>query len=288
MTVQVFFLALGAAALFGLALVLTERGLVHLDPLSGACISVPTACAVFLLLTPVTIDWSGWSMTGVGIFALIGCLFPAAVTLLAFAANRRIGANLTGALGNMTPLFAVLLGIFLLGEVPDLVNLAGIVLIVGGVVMLYRTPRLGRLQHAGWAFALPIAAAAIRGFVQPIVKIGLAYWPNPFAAVTVGYMVSVVVILGIATVRRGHAPVSWNAAGWPWFAGVGLSNGFAVLAMYLALAEGSVTVVAPLVACYPLATLAFGWLLLGRASVAIRTAIGIALTVIGVGVLLVD
>ena len=47
---------------------------------------------------------------------------------------------------------------------------------------------------------------------------------------------------------------------------VGLLNGLAVLTMYAALARGPVAVVAPLVACYPLATLAFSRLLLGAGS----------------------
>jgi drug/metabolite transporter (DMT)-like permease len=44
--------------------------------------------------------------------------------------------------------------------------------------------------------------------------------------------------------------------------------------------------VAPLVACYPLATLAFSRLLLGRAGLSWRITLGAAVTVAGVAVLL--
>ncbi len=49
---------------------------------------------------------------------------------------------------------------------------------------------------------------------------------------------------------------------------------------------GPVAVVAPLVACYPLATLAFSRLLLGSASLAWSAAIGVGVTVVGVALLL--
>jgi hypothetical protein len=40
-----------------------------------------------------------------------------------------------------------------------------------------------------WMLLLPLPAA-IRGIVQPIIKLGLERWPNPIAAVVVGYAVS--------------------------------------------------------------------------------------------------
>jgi drug/metabolite transporter (DMT)-like permease len=56
--------------------------------------------------------------------------------------------------------------------------------------------------------------------------------------------------------------------------------------MYAALARGPVTLVAPLVACYPLATLAFGRLLLGAGGLTWTVGLGVATTVAGVALLL--
>ena len=122
-------------------------------------------------------------------------LFPAAVTLLTFEANRRIGPTLTGALGNLTPLFAVLLAVLLLGEAPRMGQLVGMALIALGVLVLILRPGQGFSVHVLPALALPVAAALIRGLVQPVVKLGLAGWPNPFAAITFGYLVSATTIL---------------------------------------------------------------------------------------------
>ena len=56
--------------------------------------------------------------------------------------------------------------------------------------------------------------------------------------------------------------------------------------MYAALARGPVAVVAPLVACYPLATLVFSRLLLGAGGLTWTAGVGVAITVAGVALLL--
>ena len=44
------------ALFFGLALVLTQPGFKYLGPLPGSCVAIATACGLFLLVSPVTID----------------------------------------------------------------------------------------------------------------------------------------------------------------------------------------------------------------------------------------
>lgn len=283
MTVACISLALAAALFFGLALVLTQGGLRHVAPLPGSCIAISSACALFVLISPLTLGLGQWHGAAAAIFALIGCLFPAAVTILTFYANSSIGPAVTGALGNLAPLFAVIVAVVLLGEPLAAGRVTAILIIVAGVVLLFRTPRL---PGVGWAFLLPVVAAFIRGVIQPLVKIGLEDWPNPFAAVTIGYIVSAAVVLIASAVRERGWPVSYRPAGWLWFAAVGLSNGLAVLCLYQALGRGPVTLVAPLVACYPLATLAFGRLFPGTAAVPRRAVIGVAVTVAGIALLL--
>jgi len=278
--------ALGSAACFGLALVLTQFGLRDASPIQGASVSVPSAALIFLVLSPVTVGLDGWHGGAVAVFALAGCLFPATVTLLSFEANRRIGPNLTGALGNLTPLFAVGIAVLMLGEAPSAWQVAGIAVICVGATALLGVSRQNATAIHALAMALPLAAALIRGLVQPLVKVGLESWPNPFAAVTIGYLVSatVLVVVGRVTVRR--SPVAFDRRGLRWFIAVGCCNGLAVLGLYAALARGPVTVVAPVVACYPLATLLFSRLLLGAGELTARMIFGVVVTVAGVVVLL--
>jgi uncharacterized membrane protein len=67
---------------------------------------------------------------------------------------------------------------------------------------------------------------------------------------------------------------------------IGVLNGLAVLLLYAALANGPVALVAPLVATYPLVTIIGSKLLQEKIDGGPRLAIGVALTVLGVVLLL--
>lgn len=286
MDASVTLLALGSAACFGLSLVLTQLGLRYLSPLRGACVSIPTTALAFLALSPLLLDLEGFRAGSAALFTLAGCLFPAAVTLLMFEANLRVGPAIAGALGNLTPLFAILIAFLLLGEVPRLGQLGGVAVILAGVLLIIGAPRNSPHQAFGWAIVLLLVAACIRGLVQPVVKLGLESWPSPFAATLIGYLISTLMVLSVGASREGRAISPFRTKGWRWFAPVGLLNGLAVLTMYAALARGPVAVVAPLVACYPLATLAFSRLVLGAGGLTWSAGLGAVITVAGVALLL--
>ena len=287
MTGAAIVLALASASCFGLALTLTQFGLRDATPSAGAAISIPTSTLLFVLAAPVGLAGSSPQWAAVPVFACVGLLFPAAVTLITFEANRRLGPVVAGSLGNLAPVFAVLLAFLLLGEPLRAGQLLGLAVILAGIAAL--TAPAGN-QIAGWRswyLVLPLAAAALRGFIQPVIKLGLAVWPSPFAAALIGYVVSSAVV--VVTLRRRSGrwrpAVSRRAAAW--FAGVGLCNGLAVLLMYAALARGPVSLVSPLVATYPLVTVIASALALRTVAFEVRTAMGAALTVAGVGLLLV-
>ena len=275
-------LALLAAFLFGFALVLTQVGLRHTSPSHGALVSIPTSTILLWLLSPFLVAWRGWDPRAVGIFAAVGVLFPAVVTLLTFEANRRMGPSMSGALSNLTPVFAVLSAALFLGEVPRPLQSLGIVTIVAGVVALSIDRRWLGVRWSYWAATLPLAAAAIRGVAQPITKLGLALWPSPFAAALIGYTMSAVVVAGVARARVGGWPTRYPRGALLWFVSVGICNVLAVLALYAALARGPVILVAPLVAAYPLVTLAFSTIFLRSARINAPLVAGVLLTVIGV------
>src|SRR5262245_8440235 len=71
-----------------------------------------------------------------------------------------------------------------------------------------------------------------------------------------------------------------------WFVFIGVLNGLAVLLLYAALANGPVALVAPLVATYPLVTIVGSMVLDGKIEGGPRLAMGVALTVLGVVLLL--
>lgn len=276
-------LALVAACLFGLALALTPFGLRDLRPLSGAAIGIPSAMLLLWLTAPFLVDFTAADARAIGIFAGVGLMFPVSVTLLTFVANQRLGPGTAAALGNLAPLFAILFAILVLGETPRAIQVVGLVIVVAGVTLL----ALGQGQFGravGLALLLPVAAAAIRGLVQPLTKLGLGLWPAPLAAALIGYTVSTAVVLATAW-QAGALPVRPFRPGAWWFVLVGFCNAGAVLALYGALARGPVGLVAPLVGTYPLVTLLLGFVLQRKALPSSIVVTGVIVTVIGIVVL---
>jgi drug/metabolite transporter (DMT)-like permease len=101
-------LALGSASLFGQGLVVTQFGLRDMTPALGVTFSMPMAALVFWSSAPFFADFSGWDGDAVLLFAVVGIFFPGMITLLTFEANRRMGPYVTGAIGNLAPLFPLL------------------------------------------------------------------------------------------------------------------------------------------------------------------------------------
>jgi len=278
-------LALLSSALLGTAVVLANVGLRYLHPARGALVSIPSTTLLFWLLAPFLLSGGGWNGTAFAIFAAVGVVFPAVVTLLNFASNRITGPTIAGTVSSTTPLFAVLIAIVFLGEpltVPAGLGTASIVL--GVIAFSARGEKTSR-QWAAWAILLPLAGAAIRGGAQAAVKGGLALWPEPFVAVLVGYTVSCATIFAASRslIPKNAAPLSRR--GVVWFTAVGFCNGAGMLAMYAALGRGQVSVVSPLVATYPLFTLALSALFLREERFGPWVLLGVALTVAGALVL---
>ena len=107
-----------------------------------------------------------------------------------------------------------------------------------------------------------------------------------FAAALVGYATSAGVMWGARAVQRNAGPAI-TRAGILWFMGVGTLNGAALLLMYYALNVGSVSVVSPIVATYPLFTMLFSAVFLKTEALAPRAILGVVMAVSGVAVILV-
>jgi drug/metabolite transporter (DMT)-like permease len=255
-------------------------------PWVGVAISIPTSTLLFWFLAPFFVDPSGGNLKAVGLFACVGLVFPGAAALLNFESNRLLGPNIAGALSSMTPVLAVILAIVILGERirgPQLLALAAIVV---GIGLMYRV-HVNLSAHSLRLMALPLASAAIRGAIQPAVKVGFEWWPNPMAAVVISYTVSSAVLVFSALARAGGTIPDIDHRGALWFAAVGLCNGLSVLAMYVALEYGPVTIVSPLIAGYPLVTLLLSRVFLRMEDVGPQLIAGVTGAVCGVVLLLV-
>jgi len=286
MTLAILF-AFASAAFLGAGVVTAQFGLRHVEPLSGASISVPSFTLLFILLSPLVLHDEPVVWRALPIFAAIGLVFPALLTLLTFASNRALGPVATSALGNLAPLFAVAMAMLVLHEPLKPLQFAGLLIAVIGAVIITITRPRDFGDWRSWALLLPLGGAVLRGVVPPIVKLGLEIWPSPLWACLIGYIVSSLVVLTVQRVRTGRFVAE---APWPgrlWFAVTGISNGLSALTLFAALRHGPIALVAPLVAVYPLVTVLLSSIMLKHVQITLRIVAGTVLSVAGVALVLV-
>ena len=277
-------LALLSAACFGAALIVAHYGLRDASSYAGAKISLSTTFVLWWALAPLLLDVSAWHAGAAAIFAVVGLFYPAAVTVLTNESNRLLGPTLTGTISSSAPLFATALAVLVLGEELTAPIVIGGATIVGALILM--SWRGAAARSGGWRLLLPITGAMLRGLAQTLSKLALTLWPNPFAATLIGYTVSGALIWGVAATRRRDAEstrVPRHAV--PWFMAAGVLNGTALLLLYHALHVGRVSVVAPLVALYPLFTLLYSAVFLRSEVLTRRIVIGALVAVAGVAIL---
>jgi drug/metabolite transporter (DMT)-like permease len=165
-------------------------------------------------------------------------------------------------------------------------QLAGLMIaVIGAVIISVTRPRdLGHWRSL--ALLLPLAAALVRGVIPPIVKLGLEVWPSPLWACFIGYVMSSLVVLAVQRVRQGSFIAQAPASGLMWFAVTGIGNGLATLTMFAAVRHGPITLVAPIVAIFPLVTLLLSTIMLKHIAITPRIVGGTVLTVAGVALVL--
>jgi drug/metabolite transporter (DMT)-like permease len=287
MPIAAILFAFASAAFLGAGVVITQFGLRHIHPLSGAAISVPTFTLFFLALSPILLHNEPVVWRAVPIFAAVGLVFPAAVTLLTFASSRALGPVVTSALGNLAPLFSVALAVAVLHEPLRALQFGGLIAAVSGVLIITVTRTADMRDWRTWALLLPLGAALLRGVIPPVIKVGLEIWPNPIGAGLTGYIFSTITVLTVERIRNGRYIVQGPNRGRLWFAANGLCNGIGTLCLYAAVGAGPITLVAPIIAAYPLMTVGLSAIVLTHVRITARLAIGTVLTVAGVVLILI-
>lgn len=279
-------LALGAAFCFALALILTQYGLRTVPSWRSPLYTIGSSMVAAWLGALVFVDWRGFDWRAALIFAGVGCIFPVMVSILAVRSNEWLGPAVSAAVGNVTPLFAVLGAVLFLDERLGWGQVVGLVLVVAGVALMALRGGAGGRRWPIWVLALPLAAALVRGAIQPAIKTALSIWHEPLAAAAIGYSLSMVVIVALVG-RRALAVGPPHRIGRLWFLGVGMANGTATFLLYAALGLGSIAVVAPLVAVFPLIAVVLSYLLLRDEKMHTIGLLGILVSVSGVILLLV-
>lgn len=135
--------ALGSSTTFGLALVLTQRETLTVDPLARTAISMWLVCLITMSITQLTggFQWpnsvSGWT----GTLAL--AIFFATGFTIVFAMIPKLGLGNT-AIMNMEPIFALILAWLLLNQTVSMTQLVGACVVVATVIALGMRKRKSR------------------------------------------------------------------------------------------------------------------------------------------------
>lgn len=278
-------LALAAAACFAWGQVLIQFGLRTVPSWRSPIYSIGGSAVLAWIFAVIFVDFRQLNFEATLIFAGVGLIFPVAVSMLSVRSNEALGPAVASAVGNVAPVFAVVGAILFLGERPGAGQLAGLALVVVGVALLALRGGTGGRRWPVWVLALPLSAALIRGAIQPAIKTALAQWHEPMAAAAIGYTTSTLMILMIAG-RRAWRVGPADRRGVMWFSLVGLFNGAATFLLYAALGLGSITLVAPLVALFPLLAVVLSLIMLRGERLPLLGLLGILVSVAGVIVLL--
>lgn len=250
-------LAFSAALLWALNTHVQRKGLDDTDPVTGGFLSVAATAAMCWLAAPFALDPSWWHSGAALLFLAMGLFFPALGQTLQVVAISRVGPSLTASLGGLTPVFAVMLGVAVLGETLTLPVAIGLGIIFAAIVIAGWSPKGVKRGWPLWALLLPFGAALARGIAQPGLKLGLSEVPSPYFALLCASSVSTVVLAVFLLYRRSRGLTRWGP-GAAWFGLGGAVNGAGIFALNAALGLGTVSLVSPLASTVPLWVLLMG------------------------------
>ena len=255
------FFAICSAATFGFNSATIRRGVLSGSVFQAMAITVPIGVPLFLLAAVISGQLGGiisFGWPGTGYLALAGILHFVWGRYWNYVAVREMGANLSGAVQQMSLVAALALAMILLDEKLTVLRVVGIALVVSGpLIMTQRRarPKNGKDKKTKEGFQPNILAGYTAGLMatlgyalSPIlVKAGLAETGLSLAGGAVSYMAATLafsLILFMPGRIKHVLSVERSAA--KWFTISGLFVFIAQMFRYLALAIAPVTVVTPI------------------------------------------
>ena len=277
------FLALTAAVAWGSEAILVRRG--------SRYASVALAALMGFVLSTVALWGAIWVFFPLGLlytrgtyyFIISGLIQPAIVRFLHYTGIVRLGASRAGPVRSVTPLFAIALAFTFLGERPDAgVYLGSFLSVVG--VWLTSSRREGESEWRAIHLAYPLGAAFLTAISQNFRKTGLLIMPNPFVATAITITTSLIVFsLSLVATGQLRATFQGDRKCLPFYGTAAVVSATAQLLGYIALSEGDVSVVVPLINTNPLFIVFFSALFLrDLETVNARVAAGAVLIVTGI------
>lgn len=273
-------LALASALISAGATILIRRGLRHDGPYTAFWINLAVGTVGVWLAVAATGGLGDPAPRSVAMFAAAGLIGTVGGRLLRFIGIEMVGASITAALMNLSPLVSSALAIVLLGERVTLPIVGGTLVIVAGTTLLSSGGRSTGVRPR--QLIVPLLSALCFGIVAVLRKMGLAGMaPIPGFAVNVtAAMVAFSVFLLVSGQPRA---MLCRRASLLYFVAAGIAENLSVFLVVAALAVGRVSVVAPLSSVSPIFVLVFSFFFLrGIELLNARIVVGTLLIVAGV------
>jgi drug/metabolite transporter, DME family len=252
--------AIGSAMFFAMSNISVKFGLNrHGSPFSAlvavgsGTVAMWLIVALFGFAVPNTIE-------ALFLFAVRGLLDPGLSALLIFLAIRKIGVSVTIPILAAAPFVSTTLSVLFLNEPLTLFVILGTLLIIAGVTLLsYRKGHFG--DNIKFILLAIIASASI-GLAVFITKLALNVSNTPIGGLSVSFVAGLMLLLAVMVALRkwNEVPLNWDSSRFFILGGVLVAGAFSFT--FLAVANGLVSVVLPLIGTQPLFTLVLSFLLL--------------------------
>jgi drug/metabolite transporter, DME family len=276
-------LALASAALSAASTILVRRGYERYGVYTAMWINVAVGTVCVWLAVALTGGVGAPSPAGIAYFALAGLIGTVAGRLLRFMSIETVGASITAALVNLSPLVSTVLAIVFLGERVTATILIGTLVIILGTTLLSSSGR-GFSVHPR-KLVLPLLSAACFGVVAVLRKVGLGGMA-PLPGFAINVTAAFVAFTAFLVASRQTGVMACRGRSLLYFAAAGVAENVGVLMIVLALSLGTVSVVAPLSSVSPIFVLVLSFFFLrGLEILTVRIVLGTLMIVAGVWLL---
>jgi drug/metabolite transporter, DME family len=250
-------------AAFGWAVeaILVRKGAQYASVALAALLSFAVTAIVLWTVIFSALPTSLLTSPAIVYFMLSGSIQPAFVRFLHYTGIVRLGASRAAPVRSIAPLFAIAIAFFFLAERPGLSVYWGAVLCVGGIWLLsYK--RQGESEWKKIDLLFPLGAALLTAVSQNIRKMGLLILPNPFIAAAVTTTTSLVVFSLSLVLTRQIGTIKMDKKCLPTYGTAAAISTVAQVFTFMALSQGQVSVIVPLVNTNPLFIVALSALFL--------------------------
>ncbi len=283
MTFAVPALALTSAVLSAASTILVRRGYQRYGPYTAMWINLAVGTVCVWLAVVATGGVGAPSAAGIAYFAVAGLIGTVAGRLLRFISIETVGASITAAVVNLSPLVSTVLAVVFLGERVTATILIGTIVIILGTTLLSSSGRGFAVRPS--KLVLPLLSAVCFGVVAVLRKVGLGGMA-PLPGFAVNVTAAFVAFTAFLVASRQMGEMACRGRSLVYFAAAGVAENVCVFMLVLALSLGTVSVVAPLASVSPIFVLVLSFFFLrGLEILTARIVIGTLLIVAGVWLL---